>query len=244
MATTPASDKQTDCSLVQETRTILVGPPGAGKGTQAPRLKEDYCLCHLSTGDMLRAAVAAGTEIGKKASAIMKAGGLVSDEIVIGVVKDSIAAPECQKGFILDGFPRTVVQAQMLDSMLAQQGKQIDSVINLQIDDDILVKRVTGRYTHTPSGRTYNIFFNPPKTPGLDDVTGEPLTQRSDDNATALINRLASFHNQTRPVIDHYNQQGKVTTINADRPIDDVYSSIRSALGHPYAPRRINQFNN
>eukprot|EP01035_Chromulina_nebulosa_P036439 gene36439-49083_t len=175
-------EKRIRCSeRKSEKRTIFFGPPGAGKGTQAPRIKEEFCLCHLSTGDMLRDAVKAGSPMGLKAKSIMDAGKLVGDDVVVGIIADAIKAPECSKGFILDGFPRTVPQAQMLDNLLAEKGVSIDKVVNLSIDDELLIKRVTGRLIHLPSGRTYNIYFNPPKVEGVDDVTGEPLTKRGDD---------------------------------------------------------------
>ena len=147
-------------------RTIFFGPPGAGKGTQAPKIKEEYCLCHLSTGDMLREAVKAGTEMGLKAKSIMDAGKLVGDDVVAGIVAEAIKGPECSKGFILDGFPRTVNQAIILDKLLEDQGVSINHVINLEIDDDLLIRRVTGRLIHPASGRSYNIYFNPPKVAG------------------------------------------------------------------------------
>ncbi len=209
-------------------RTIFFGPPGAGKGTQAPKIKEEYCLCHLSTGDMLREAVKAGTEMGRKAKAVMDAGKLVSDEIVAGIVAEAIQGPECAKGFILDGFPRTVNQARILDGLLAQKGQSIDRVINLTIDDDLLIKRVTGRFIHPASGRAYNIFFNPPKVAGKDDITGEPLVKRGDDTEEKLRTRLDEFHNKTTPVLKHYGS--KVADINADDEMDNVTTKIRTAL--------------
>lgn len=197
-------EKRINCANKPEKRTIFFGPPGAGKGTQAPRIKEEYCLCHLSTGDMLREAVANKTEMGLKAKSIMDAGKLVGDDVVVGIIKEALKAPECSKGFILDGFPRTVPQARMLDALLAESGHQIDKVVNLSIDDSILLKRVEGRLIHTASGRTYNIYFQPPKVAGLDDVTGEPLTKRADDNAAKLKTRLDEFHAKTTPVLDYY----------------------------------------
>lgn len=222
-------ERRLRCSEMQtEKRTIFFGPPGAGKGTQAPRIKEEYCLCHLSTGDMLREAVKAGTEMGKKAKAVMDAGKLVSDEIVAGIVAEAIQGPECAKGFILDGFPRTVNQAKILDTLLAQKQQSIDRVVNLFIDDDLLIKRVTGRLIHPASGRTYNIYFNPPKVAGIDDVTGEPLVKRSDDTADKLKTRLDEFHNKTSPVLNYYAD--KVANINADDDLDKITEKIRSSL--------------
>jgi adenylate kinase len=209
-------------------RTIFFGPPGAGKGTQAPRIKEEYCLCHLSTGDMLREAVKNGTEMGLKAKSIMDAGKLVGDDVVAGIVAEAIKGPECAKGFILDGFPRTVNQAKILDSLLKKQNVGIDKVVNLHIDDELLVKRVTGRLVHPASGRTYNKFFNPPKVEGKDDVTGEPLVHRADDTEDKLRTRLNEFHSKTQPVLEYY--KSKVENINADDDMDVITDKIRRAL--------------
>ncbi|CAE7650204.1 ADK-B [Symbiodinium microadriaticum] len=177
---------------------------------------------------MLREAVAARTDMGMKAKAVMDAGKLVGDEIVVGIIKDALKSPECSRGFILDGFPRTVPQARMLDSLLAESGTAIDRVINLAVDDSILLKRVEGRLIHQPSGRTYNIFFSPPKVSGLDDVTGEELMKRKDDNAEKLQVRLEEFHQKTTPVLKYYKK--KVSTINADQPVDTVTAEIRASL--------------
>jgi len=209
-------------------RTIFFGPPGAGKGTQAPRIKDEYCLCHLSTGDMLREAVNAGTEMGLKAKSIMDAGKLVGDDVVAGIVAEAIKGPECSQGFILDGFPRTVNQAIILDQLLKEQGVGISNVINLKIDDELLIKRVTGRLIHPASGRSYNIFFNPPKVEGKDDITGEPLIKRGDDTEEKLKARLSEFHNKTSPVLEYYND--KVANINADADLDLITEKIRQAL--------------
>lgn len=220
--------RRSECEKKKDKRTIFVGPPGCGKGTQAPIIKEEYCLCHLSTGDMLRDAVKAGTEMGLKAKAIMDAGKLVGDDVVVGIIAEAIKAPDCSKGFILDGFPRTVGQAKMLDDLLAKGGNSIDKVINLEIDDELLIKRVTGRLIHPASGRSYNIYFNPPKVAMKDDQTGEPLVHRADDTEDKLRTRLQEFHAKTTPVLEHYKK--KVSTINADQPIDTVTNIIRKSL--------------
>ena len=154
---------------------VLIGPPGSGKGTQAPRIRDELCLCHLATGDMLRDAVAAGTELGKKAKEIMDRGELVPDEVVIGLIEDASKQPECERGLLLDGFPRTAVQAEKLDKMLEAKQQTINKAIEFKVNEDILVERVEGRRVHIASGRTYHVKFNPPKAEGLDDVTGEPL---------------------------------------------------------------------
>ena len=177
---------------------------------------------------MLREAVKAGTEMGLKAKAIMDAGKLVGDDVVAGIVAEAIQGEECSKGFILDGFPRTVAQAKILDELLTKQNVSVDKVINLSIDDELLIKRVTGRLIHAPSGRTYNTYFSPPKVEGIDDVTGEPLMKRGDDTAEKLKTRLTEFHEKTKPVLDYYGS--KVSNIEADADMEVITQNIRSAL--------------
>eukprot|EP00873_Tetraselmis_striata_P011650 jgi/Tetstr1/431914/TSEL_021403.t1 len=220
--------RRLDCQLKPEKRIILVGPPGCGKGTQSPKLKTENCLCHLATGDMLRAAIRNNTPVGLKAKAAMDAGALVSDDIVVGVVEEAIKAPACRNGFILDGFPRTLGQAKMLDAMLAKKGVGIDKVLDFEVPDSLLVERVTGRLVHPASGRSYHEKFAPPKVAGQDDITGEPLIRRKDDNAETLKTRLANFHAETAPVINYY--QDKVAHIKADKPQQDVAEQIRTAV--------------
>lgn len=195
---------------------ILVGPPGSGKGTQAGQLKQRYKLAHLSTGDMLRAAVKAGTEVGKQAQAAMDAGQLVSDEIVVGVIGEALLKGECVAGVILDGFPRSVAQARLLDDMLKRTGESVTLLLNLEVPDDMLAERVCGRWTHKASGRSYHNKFNPPQKEGFDDVTGEPLVQRSDDNLASLKERLVNFHSQTEPVLKHYSALGVTKAISGN----------------------------
>jgi adenylate kinase len=183
-------------------RLILLGGPGAGKGTQANYIKERYHIPQISTGDMLRAAVKAGTELGRKAKAVMDAGQLVPDDVIIGLVKERIKEADCQKGFLFDGFPRTIPQA---DAMKAA-GVPIDAVVDVDVPDEEIIKRMSGRRVHLASGRTYHIVFNPPKTPGTDDVTGEPLIQRDDDQEETVKKRLEVYHNQTEPLIGYYKK--------------------------------------
>ncbi|KAI9006951.1 adenylate kinase-domain-containing protein [Hyaloraphidium curvatum] len=207
-------------------RMVIMGPPGAGKGTQAPMIQEAYCVCHLATGDMLRAAVKAGTPLGLEAKKVMEAGGLVSDELVINLIKDNLDKPECKNGFILDGFPRTTVQAEKLDEMLVAREKPIQHAVELQIDDELLVRRITGRLIHPASGRSYHIEFAPPKVPGKDDVTGEPLIQRADDNADTLKKRLDAYHKQTAPVADFYKKKGVWRGLDASQAPEQVWANM------------------
>ncbi|KAF1917919.1 adenylate kinase 1 [Ampelomyces quisqualis] len=208
-------------------RMILMGPPGAGKGTQAPRIKDKFCACHLATGDMLRAQVAAKTPLGREAKKIMDAGGLVSDDIMVNMIKTELESnQECNNGFILDGFPRTVTQAEKLDGMLDATQKPLQHAVELQIDDALLVARITGRLVHPASGRSYHKIFNPPKAPMTDDATGEPLIQRSDDNEDTLKKRLSTYHAQTSPVVAYYQKTGIWKPIDASQDPGQVWKSL------------------
>lgn len=181
-------------------RIILLGPPGAGKGTQAEGIAAHFGIPKIATGDMLRAAVAAGTKLGQAAQVIMAKGELVSDEIIIALVKERLAEPDCAAGFLFDGFPRTVPQAEALKAA----NIVIDDVIEINVSDDLIVSRISGRYVHPSSGRVYHTAAKPPQVAGLDDVTGEPLIQREDDQAETVLNRLAVYHQQTAPLLDYY----------------------------------------
>jgi len=211
-------------------KLVFIGPPGAGKGTQAAQLKQDYCVCHLATGDMLRAAVASGSEIGKKAKTIMEKGELVPDELMVGIIKDEIVKPQCKDGFILDGFPRTVKQAEKLDEMLEVSKSKLDQAIEFAIEDNIVVKRLAGRRIDPQSGRTYHVDFHPPKIPGLDDISGKPLILRDDDKPDVIKKRLQSYHQQTTPVIGYYKKQNILTTVDASQKESDVYNKIRNLI--------------
>lgn len=181
-------------------RLILLGPPGAGKGTQAAFITRHFNIPQISTGDMLRAAVKAQTPLGLEAKKIMDAGGLVSDDIIIGLVRDRLQQPDCERGYLFDGFPRTIPQADALkDAHIA-----LDFVLEIDVPEDNIIERMSGRRTHPASGRSYHVKFNPPKTPGIDDVTGEPLVQRDDDKEETVRHRLAVYRDQTRPLVDYY----------------------------------------
>ncbi|KAI0046907.1 adenylate kinase 1 [Auriscalpium vulgare] len=215
----------------QQLRTILIGPPGAGKGTQAPHIRDEFCVCHLATGDMLREQVVKQTKLGVEAKKIMDAGGLVSDDIMVNMIKDQLENNKaCKNGFVLDGFPRTVPQAEKLDAMLDARHEKLDSVVQLEIADQLLISRITGRLIHPASGRTYHREFHPPKKPMTDDVTGEPLIQRSDDNVDTLTKRLSTFHKQTSPVVQYYQKAGLWQRIDAAQAPNAVWENLRKVF--------------
>jgi len=193
-------------------RIILLGSPGSGKGTQAQFITEKYAIPQISTGDMLRAAVREGTPLGIEAKKVMDAGGLVSDDIILGLIKERITQADCANGFLLDGFPRTIVQAEGLNDM----GVIIDTVIEIVVDDEEIVKRMAGRRVHLQSGRTYHVAFNPPKIEGLDDVTGEPLIQRDDDKEETVRKRLSVYHDQTKPLVGFLFSTGAAGQVQFD----------------------------
>jgi len=215
-------------------RLILLGGPGAGKGTQANFIKDKYRIPQISTGDMLRAAIKAGTELGKKAKGFMDSGGLVPDEVIIGLVKERIKEADCQKGFLFDGFPRTIPQA---DAM-KDAGVSIDAVVDIDVPDTEIIKRMSGRRVHLASGRTYHVTFNPPKVEGKDDVTGEALIQRDDDQEETVRNRLDVYHAQTEPLIDYYKSwessgesaAPKYIRIEGVGKVEEIRDQIYSAL--------------
>ena len=213
-------------------RIILLGMPGAGKGTQAQFLVEKYGIPQISTGDMLRAAAKAGTPLGTEAKRYMDKGALVPDEIVIELVKQRVKEPDCAKGFIIDGFPRTIPQAEALH----KAGMPVDYVVDLQVSDDEILKRLSGRRVHPASGRTYHVVYNPPKVPGKDDVTGESLVQRPDDTEETVKNRIATYHAQTKPLVDYYLKQEasgapRYAGVNGMGAVEEIRDRLISALG-------------
>jgi adenylate kinase len=216
-------------------RLILLGAPGAGKGTQATRLCQKYGIPQISTGDMLRAAVKAGTPLGLAAKKVMDSGGLVSDEIIIGLVKERLTQPDCAGGFLFDGFPRTIPQA---DAMKAA-GVNLDYVLEIDVPDEAIIERMSGRRAHVASGRTYHVKFNPPKVEGIDDVTGEPLIQRDDDKEETVRKRLQVYQSQTRPLVDYYSKWAasgepgapRYRRIDGTGSVDEITARAFAALG-------------
>ena len=209
---------------------ILLGPPGCGKGTQAQKLIREFGFVQLSTGDMLRAAISKGTEIGMQAKSIIDKGELVSDEIVIGIVRDRIFSTECECGYMLDGFPRTLAQAEKLDQILSDRNQKIDVVFRLCVPDDMAIRRIAGRRFHITSGRSYNIEFNPPKIEGRDDITGEKLVQREDDKEEIVQSRLNTYHELTEPLVRYYQKQGILKAIDGTGSPENIYAEIKQTL--------------
>ena len=209
---------------------ILLGPPGSGKGTQAQKITSEYGYVQLSTGDMLRAACNSGSKIGLELKAVMDGGNLVSDDIVVGIVEERIFQNDCAAGYMLDGFPRNKVQAKKLEAMLAGQDQQIDIVLRLLVDDDIVVRRIAGRRFHVKSGRSYHVEFNPPQIAGKDDLTGEPLTQRADDNEVIVQSRLNIYREQTEPLVKYYEEKGVLVSIDSFGTPDEIFTKIKTAL--------------
>jgi len=222
----PPTPAHGDSELQRGIRAIFLGPPGSGKGTQADNFATRYCACHLSTGDLLRAEIQSGTPLGKRIESTIKEGKLVSDDTVCELIDVNLDKPECKKGFLLDGFPRTTVQAEKLDQLLEKRNTPLDTVVEFHIADSLLVRRITGRLFHIPSGRSYHEEFNPPKKPMTDDITGEPLTRRPDDNVDALKKRLETYHKQTAPLVEYYSKRGLHTRIDAAKPLAEVTQKI------------------
>ena len=211
-------------------RIILLGSPGSGKGTQAQFITEKYAIPQISTGDMLRTAVREGTPLGTLAKKVMDAGGLVSDDIILGLIKERIAQSDCANGFLLDGFPRTLVQAEGLNEM----GVSIDTVIEIVVEDEEIVRRIAGRRVHLSSGRTYHVMFNPPKVEGVDDLTGEPLILRDDDKEETVRKRLSVYHEQTKPLVGYYSapeRQLKFRSIAGVGSVDEITQKVFAVLG-------------
>ncbi|ARD48132.1 adenylate kinase [Sporosarcina sp. P37] len=209
---------------------VLMGLPGAGKGTQADKIVEKYGIPHISTGDMFRAAIKDGTELGVKAKSFMDQGALVPDEVTIGIVRERLSKPDCDKGFLLDGFPRTVPQAQALDALLKDMGKSIEYVLDIEVDTDELVARLSGRRICKVCGTSYHLIFNPPKVEDVCDKDGGELYQRADDNPETVMNRLEVNMTQTAPLLDFYGEKGVLTKINGQQDINLVFEDLDAIL--------------
>lgn len=211
-------------------RLLIMGRPGAGKGTQAANIKEYYGIPHISTGDMFRAAIKEGTELGKLAKSYMDKGALVPDEVTIGIVKERLLKDDCKKGFLLDGFPRNVLQAEALDSFMKEQGISIDAVLDVNVDASILIRRIVGRRICKTCGATYHIDFNKPKKEGICDNCGTPLIQRADDTIETAGSRLEVYDKQTAPLLAYYEKQNLLKTVNGDQELNKVFEDIKAVL--------------
>lgn len=211
-------------------RLLIMGRPGAGKGTQAANIKEYYGIPHISTGDMFRAAIKEGTELGKLAKSYMDNGALVPDEVTIGIVKERLLKDDCKKGFLLDGFPRNVLQAEALDSFMKEQGISLDAVLDVNVDASILIRRIVGRRICKTCGATYHIDFNKPKKEGICDNCGTPLIQRADDTIETAGSRLEVYDKQTAPLLAYYEKQNLLKTVNGDQELNKVFEDIKAVL--------------
>ncbi len=220
-------ERRLRCRRAPERRLVLVGAPGAGKGTQALRIAKRYCLCRIPIGDMLRAAVASGSPLGRQASSAMNSGQLVRDDLVTSILEERLRDPACRRGFVIDGFPRTVNQAQKLDGMLEASGQSLDAAVELKVDPRIMLERVSGRLIHSSSGRSYHPKFNPPRVPETDDITGERLIHRNDDNPDTFRKRYESYTQKTKPVVDYYRNQGKLKEVDGSGPVVSTFELLR-----------------
>ena len=216
-------------ALMSELNLILLGPPGAGKGTQAERLQQDFDLAYIATGDMLRAAVAEGTELGKKAKEYMDRGELVPDDIIIGVILERVKGDEARDGFLLDGFPRTIAQAEALDQALAKLGRKLTAVLLIDVPDDEIIRRLSGRRV-SKSGRVYHVEFDPPKHEGRCDVDGSPLIQREDDKPETIRKRLDVYHRQTAPLVQYYEERSLLRRFDGTRSPTEVHDHVRATV--------------
>lgn len=212
-------------------RAVLLGPPGAGKGTQAVRLVEKYEIPHISTGDIFRKNIKEGTELGKKAQEYMNAGALVPDELVVDLVKDRLQQDDCKNGFLLDGFPRTIFQAEKLDEFLSESNQKMNIVINLKVEKEALIKRLTGRRVCKDCGASYHIVNVPPKKEGVCDICGGELIQRKDDNIETVENRINVYEDQTAPLIGYYKEAGSLVDFDGEASLDEVFDAIVQAIG-------------
>ncbi len=222
-------------------KLILLGPPGAGKGTQAVRLVAHFGIPQISTGDILRKAVKDGTDLGKLAKSYMDQGALVPDEVVIGIIRDRIVESDCEKGYILDGFPRTIAQAEALDEMLGELGTGIDHVVNIALGDDEIIKRLTGRRTCSQCGAGYHVLFDPPKKEGVCDKCGGTLIQRDDDKEETIRERLKVYRQQTEPLIAYYEGKGLLRTVPGDGSMEEIFGRILEALGEGDSTREVRE---
>ncbi len=209
---------------------VFLGPPGAGKGTQARLLQQREGIPQIGTGDILRAAMAAKTDLGKRANAFVERGALVPDDVMIAIVAERLGRPDARRGFVLDGFPRTLPQAEALDSVLAASARELDAVLYFEITDEAIVQRLAGRWVCAQAGHIYHVVFSPPKTPGRCDIEGSELIQRADDRPETVRHRLEVYHRETRPVVEFYRRGGLFDTIDASGEIEDVYRAVRRTI--------------